>query len=250
MPTYDDTAAGNQEPVTITIRTRTPEKWRFVDLVAGDIWMYSSDHFKLAHDIAVCLSDAGTGSRSPEEDPRWPLFMTWVESTKRSYSERDLALWWEGYSAGHLDRTPVRLVSIKPLEQYGPSPLVDCADAYIRTVQAISPSLSPFPSLEIPLDLSAKMAELITLLRTTGFLDLRWPEISPQCQDQWNKGYATCKNAYADDSELGEYFNSHDYQDRFRAFLDEFFKSGPGNTMVEVVYRRSCQEIEVMIKSK
>ena len=56
------------------------------------------------------------------------------------------------------------------------------------------------------INLSAAMTDLVQRLRTTGFLDLKWPEIKPQCDDDWTADYAVAKHAYVDDFMLGEFF--------------------------------------------
>lgn len=96
-------------------------------------------------------------------------------------------------------------------------------------------------------DLRDKMRDLIRKLRTEGFLDLRWPEIEPECEDDWTPDYAICYRAYPDDVFLGDYFDRDEYDYKFKGFLEAHFCAGePG---VTVKFRDRSQEIEVQRKA-
>lgn len=44
MDQWDDERERNSDsPVEMTIRSRVPSKWRFVDLETGDIWRYDQE---------------------------------------------------------------------------------------------------------------------------------------------------------------------------------------------------------------
>ncbi len=224
-----------QGPVPITIQTRVPEKWRLIDLETGDVWRYDGDaHKKMvaAHDFTLMMSPDRLPSKS-EFDPRWPHFMEWVKSTGRAYEGRDLAIAWEGWSASHL---AVYKPEARPPHEY------------TREV-ATNPEGKPVKSAATTHSLAVKMTELIPRLKREGFLELKWPEIRQQCIDEWDADYATCCTAYADDLELGDFFDLDNYLCRFEQFLKEFFGADK-DPSIEVHFRRRSQEIEVFRKKE
>lgn len=88
MKTRDDFArerAAHAEPVRITISTKVPSKWRFVDLETGDVWKWEQDpeiaeyrgKFTRAIDTIVesgpwAIVHHTTPPRIPEEVPKCP----------------------------------------------------------------------------------------------------------------------------------------------------------------------------------
>jgi len=97
--------------------------------------------------------------------------------------------------------------------------------------------------------IAVKMTELVTRLKLEGFLDLKWPEIRPQSHKDWDSDYATCCAAYADDMELGEFFDLDNYLYRFEQYLREFFGADK-DPSITVHFRRRTQEIEVYRKKE
>ena len=55
LDVYETTRAVADKPISITIHTKVPGKWRFVDLETGDIWRWDNAKKSLvrASDITV-----------------------------------------------------------------------------------------------------------------------------------------------------------------------------------------------------
>lgn len=219
-----------QAPTQITIQTRVPDKWRLIDLETGDVWRYDADSKRTlaAHDFCLMMAPDRLPSK-PEYDPRWPIFKKWVESeVLGGYTEREMEILWIGWSASHL---VVHKPEARPPQEY------------VREL-ATNKDGKPLKSAATTHSLAIKMTELMVRLKREGFLDLKWPEIRPQCNDNWNADYATCCTAYADDMELGDFFDLDNYLCRFEQYLREFFGADK-DPNIEVHFRRRAQEIEV-----
>jgi len=58
------------------------------------------------------------------------------------------------------------------------------------------------------INIAEKMKALVKHLRNEGVGGIRYPDIAPQCVDEWSEDYATVCNAYAD-----TYMIEHDFFD-------------------------------------
>lgn len=50
---YDTERERNPDPIDISIHTRVPSKWRWVDLETGDVWKYEDGRFTRATDLGL-----------------------------------------------------------------------------------------------------------------------------------------------------------------------------------------------------
>lgn len=191
-----------KDPVAMTVRSRVPSKWRFVDLETGDAWRWDDkcQDFVVATDLRVSIA-----SVSPQQGPIGVAYVVPEQPHGQATSE------------------PPDYVRALARNQDG-KPVLSAATS---------------PSLYV------KMTELMNRLRRDGFLGLRWPEIRPECVDEWTGDYAIVCAAYPDDDHLDEFYDRDAYYVRFERFLRAFFCSGPGNGVVTVNFRPRTQEIEV-----
>jgi len=95
---------------------------------------------------------------------------------------------------------------------------------------------------EMSVNVAERMREFLSSMRAGRFNGVSIPGLTPECEDQWNEGYAIVKGLWysAGDFDSEEYF----HHDHFRADYERFVKSYfPG---CKVVLHWSSQELEVM----